>query len=67
MAVQEALAVYRVRGRNLFHSPGAEFSAERTERRIETFGILTRGMKAWLEAKGYDLKERNLRALLDYG
>jgi glycosyltransferase involved in cell wall biosynthesis len=62
VAIGESLAVYRVHEANLFHSPGAQFSAERTQRRIKTFNTLTEGMKAWLQANGHDLDERNVRA-----
>lgn len=62
VAIGESLAVYRVHGANLFHSPGAQFSAERTQRRIKTFNTLTEGMKAWLRANGHDLSQRDVRA-----
>jgi glycosyltransferase involved in cell wall biosynthesis len=62
VAVEESLAVYRVHGGNLFHSPGAEFSAERTRRRVATFAILAEGMKAWLAANGIDVGQRDVRA-----
>ena len=62
VAVDEALAVYRVHGGNLFHSPGAEFNAERTRRRVATFAILAQGMKAWLAANGFDLGQQDVRA-----
>lgn len=62
VAVEESLAVYRVHGANLFYSPGAEFNAERTRRRIQTFRTLTEGMKAWLAAHGHGASERDVRA-----
>jgi glycosyltransferase involved in cell wall biosynthesis len=63
VAIEESLAVYRVHGGNLFHAPGAEQDDVRTRRRIETFGRLTHGMKAWLKANGYDLRQPDLQAL----
>src|SRR5277367_3728913 len=62
VAIDESLAVYRVHGANLFHSPGAEFNAERTQRRIQTFNTLTEGMKAWLKANGHDVSQKDVRA-----
>jgi glycosyltransferase involved in cell wall biosynthesis len=64
VAIDESLAVYRVHGANLFHSPGVEFSAERTQRRIKTFNALSEGMKAWLKTNGHDLSQRDVRAFL---
>jgi glycosyltransferase involved in cell wall biosynthesis len=64
VAVEEALAVYRVHGANLFYSPGAAFDAERTRRRIKTFGTLTEGMKAWLEANGHETRRGATRAFI---
>ena len=62
VAIDEPLAVYRVHGANLFYSPGSQYSAERTQRRIKTFDTLTEGMKAWLQANGHDLNQRDVRA-----
>jgi glycosyltransferase involved in cell wall biosynthesis len=62
VAVEESLAVYRVHGANLFHSPGSEFSAERAHRRIKTFNTLTEGMKSWLTKNGHDLRQRDVHA-----
>jgi glycosyltransferase involved in cell wall biosynthesis len=62
VAVDESLAVYRVHGGNLFHSPGAEFNAERTRRRVATFRTLTEGMKEWLAANRFDVEQRDVRA-----
>jgi glycosyltransferase involved in cell wall biosynthesis len=57
VAVPVPLAVYRIHGENLFHSPGSEISVERRERRIKTFGILVEGMKNWLTTHGHSLNE----------
>jgi glycosyltransferase involved in cell wall biosynthesis len=64
VAIDEALAVYRVHGANLFHSPGAQFNADRTRRRVETFKTLAEGMKEWLAANGRDVSQRDVRAFL---
>ena len=57
VAVPVPLAVYRIHGENLFHSPGSEIRVERIERRIKTFGILVEGMKNWLTTHGHNLNE----------
>ena len=62
VAIEESLTVYRVHGANLFYAPGAQFSAERTQRRIKTFVTLIEGMKAWLTKNGHDLRERDVHA-----
>jgi glycosyltransferase involved in cell wall biosynthesis len=64
VAIEEALAVYRVHGGNLFHSPGAQFSADRTRRRVETFQTLAEGMKEWLASNRRDVSQRDVRAFL---
>lgn len=64
VAVDQSLAVYRVHGANLFYSPGSQFNAERTRRRIRTFKTLTEGMKTWLTKNGHDLRQRDVRAFL---
>jgi glycosyltransferase involved in cell wall biosynthesis len=64
MAIEESLAMYRVHGRNLFHTAGSEVAAERAKRRMATRDTLIKGMKSWLKEKGYDTKERRIRSYL---
>ncbi len=67
VAIDEALAVYRLHGRNLFHAKGCESAAEGAEgaeRRIATRGELIRGMKSWLHTRGYETETGELRDYL---
>lgn len=65
VAIEESLAMYRVHGRNLFHAAGGEVAAaERTKLRIATRDTLIKGMKSWLEEKGFDTKGRKIRGYL---
>jgi glycosyltransferase involved in cell wall biosynthesis len=64
VAIDEALAVYRIHGNNLFHRPGCEGAVEGTQRRIATRGVLIEGIKRWLEAKGHDVEDPNIQAFV---
>jgi glycosyltransferase involved in cell wall biosynthesis len=65
VAIDEALAVYRVHGRNLFRRAAGACDAaavvEGAERRMATRGVLIEGMRRWLAAKGHDLADPKIR------
>ncbi len=63
IAIGESLAVYRVHGNNLFFAQDTEdFTAERARRRIATRDTLIKDMQSWLQANGFNLRDRNIRA-----
>jgi glycosyltransferase involved in cell wall biosynthesis len=67
VAIEESLAMYRVHGRNLFHTAEGEAgatAAERARRRMATRKTLIEGMKSWLEEKGFDTKSGKIRSYL---
>lgn len=59
VAVEDALAVYRIHGNNLYFSSASsgEANAERIRRRIATRRALANGVLVWLKSHGYDLRQ----------
>jgi glycosyltransferase involved in cell wall biosynthesis len=64
VAVNEALAVYRIHGKNLFHAPGVKSDLQRIQRRLDTRKVLIGDMQGWLVGHGWDLSEPDLQALV---
>jgi hypothetical protein len=66
VAIEESLAMYRVHGRNLFHTAEGEAgtAVERARRRMATRKTLIEGMKSWLEEKRFDTKSGKIGSYL---
>jgi glycosyltransferase involved in cell wall biosynthesis len=62
VAVEEALAVYRIHDGNLYFSAAGDMDLERMKRRIATRRALANGVRTWLKSRGYSLWEPPIRA-----
>lgn len=64
VAVPEYLAKYRVHETNLFAMGDERNQHKRLKHRMEMRSLLQGEIESWLQTKGYDLKERGIRAYL---
>jgi glycosyltransferase involved in cell wall biosynthesis len=62
VAIAEPLAVYRIHGKNLYRHGPEGVDEERQKRRVRTSRVELAEMDAWLERKGFDLREPATRA-----
>ena len=65
VAIDEALAVYRLHGGNLFYSSEVSIPPERARERIAMLQILIDGMRSWLLKNGFDLERGSEKLSLD--
>ena len=64
LGVAEALAVYRVHGKNLFHMSGGADESERIRRRILTRRVFIEEVTGWLARSGWDVAREPVRSYL---
>jgi glycosyltransferase involved in cell wall biosynthesis len=62
VAIDEALAVYRIHGANLYFLRGAGKDLERRRLRATTMRALVKGLQDWFASHGYDANDAVVRA-----
>jgi len=64
VAIDRPLGIYRFHGKNLYYKAAADTETTRLRRRIETRREIVKGMTAWFESNGYDIKRPEIRTAL---
>jgi glycosyltransferase involved in cell wall biosynthesis len=66
LAIPEALAVYRIHGKNCFYTDDGKVPAEVRKSTLETRRILVDAMRKWLADNGYTKKQLPVRMFLEH-